>query len=79
MKEKEVVVISRNWNNPSISIKVTLDGISLATDLNDFMAALVEEMGNPTMLVTKAQLAARIELARAAVVEKIKAESVKVM
>jgi hypothetical protein len=79
MKEKEVVVISRNWNNPSINIKVTLEGISLETSLMDYMAALVEEIGNPTMLVTKAQLATRLEAARVAVVEKIKAESVKVM
>lgn len=79
MRTQDVVTISREWNNPQIHITVDVYGIALQMGMGDFIAALVEEMGNPTLLVSKAQLAAKPDLAKQAVIEKVKAESVKVM
>lgn len=50
------VVISRHWNNPAISVSVDLDGIALSMGLADFLDAVAQEMGNPTLLVTQAML-----------------------
>lgn len=50
------VVISRHWKNPAISVSVDLDGIALSMGLADFLDAVAQEMGNPTLLVTQAML-----------------------
>lgn len=66
------VIISRYWNNPKINYLVTDKEITMVTQLNDFITALATEVGNPTLLITKAQLEAKLKLASAAVCEKIK-------
>ncbi len=69
------VVISRYWHHPQISYRVTNDSISLGTDVRDYLAALVEEIGNPSMIMTKKQLLERLIAASHAVHGRIKESS----
>ena len=79
MIDKDVVVISREWANPEIRIQVNANGIALGISLDDFMAAVADEVGNPTLMLTKAQLATKMQAAKGVVLEKVKAESKRVM
>lgn len=60
---KEVVLISRNWDNPEIKITVTDKGISIEMSLTDFITAVSEETGNPTLMFTTEQLRRNLQLA----------------
>lgn len=53
---KEVVLISRNWDKPEIKIQVTDKGIGLEMSLSDFINSIALEIGNPTLLFTTDQL-----------------------
>jgi hypothetical protein len=45
------VVISRHWNNPNISYTVLREGIEIQMDLDEYLLAMVEEIGNPAILM----------------------------
>lgn len=59
MKSKLTV---RRLHGQALEVLVVLDnnGIHLETPIEQFINALVEEAGNPTLLVTKAGLKARL-------------------
>ena len=76
---RSLVTVTREWHNPQINIHVTHLDIKLDITLDDFLKAIVEEAGNPTMLLTKAQLLARLEKAAEVVVDKVKQESIKIV
>jgi hypothetical protein len=76
---KESLVISRHWGNPEIKITVNQEKIELLTNIKDFTDALIAEIGNPLMILTRAQLKQRIENAAHVVIEKIKEASAQVM
>lgn len=50
------VVVSRKWNGPAIEAFYNIDEVGAACSVEDFINVLVEEVGNPTLLVTKAKL-----------------------
>ena len=79
MTEKEQVVISRHWNNPHIRVTVTNALIGIEMLLEDYITAVVEEMGNPTKLVTRAQLKKQMTAASEEVCRKMKQATTKVM
>lgn len=76
---KSMVTVSRFWDNPKIFSKVTSDYIALSIDLDDFYAALLDEIGQVATALTKKQMIKKMKLAGNAVIEKIKEESVKVI
>lgn len=69
------VIISRYWERPEISVEITQEKIELSMPLTEFVKALAEEMGNPAMLVTQAQLLKRLDIASSVVVSKMKEAS----
>ena len=73
--EKTTVTVSREWHRPEIVTRVTQKDISLEIDLDDFLVALAEETGNPTLLLTKERLKTRLLECSVKVVNKIKEES----
>ena len=75
----EYVTISRHWRKPEIHTTVTTKEIALSIKLEDYLSALVEELGSPWSIMTKAQLAEKLRVASATVVSKVKRESTKVM
>ena len=62
------ITILRRWNNPRIEINVSNESIGITMSLDDFIAALTDEVaeplvrqvvqdaGNPTLWFTKTQL-----------------------
>lgn len=93
MSEKQIVTISRYWNNPKIHTKVNFlvskqhlpgssedkGSIQLSIELEDYINALVEETQGILTTCTKAQLKVKLHKASKAVLSKIKEESAKVM
>jgi len=58
------VVIARKWAKHTISITVNEEEIKLSMPLDDYFAAILEELGSPTFVLTKSQLADKLHLAR---------------
>jgi hypothetical protein len=69
-------VVSRKWNNPTINITMNSKEIALEMDAKEFLGTLVEIVGNPTFLVTKAQHLSKLNEAMEQVVEEVKRASV---
>ena len=78
MIPKDVITISRHWNNPQIRTQLTFEGISLSCSLEDFLTALSQEMGW-TATPTSASTLSKLKTCAEVVCARIKEESVKVM
>ena len=48
--EREKLVISRYWGHPEITVTVNKDRITVITELNDFLKAVLEELKDPSVL-----------------------------
>lgn len=79
MTPKQAVVISRCWDNPSISIKVTDKEIGIEMNLADFITALAQEVGSPALLFMQQTLLEYMRLASERIIESMKQETAKVM
>lgn len=77
------VVIKRAWSDPQISTSVSVDadkkGIAVRMPLVDFVRELAAEVGNPTLLVTRAALLTRLQAAAELVCREMKQATSKVM
>lgn len=74
---KEIVTISRYWNQPYIKINVTDESISLSISMDDFLSAVKKEIGSVRWVVKDETFEYRLDKAVRSVLEKIKEESVK--
>jgi len=74
---KHIVTISRYWDNPQIAITVDEEHIDLKIDIEDFLAALKDEIGSVRYIVTEKGFEERFDKAALNVMEKIKEESIK--
>ncbi len=70
---KQIVIISRKWNHPKISMVVTDEMLSFAIDLPDFIDSVKVEMG------LSKESSKMIDQAVDNVLKGIKGESVRVM
>lgn len=77
--EKHVVHISRKWNNPRIFIDVDNTGIDIKMDLDEFVSAILEEIGSPALTITRTQLKNKIKLAVEEVCLEMKKQTTPVM
>ncbi len=75
---KETVVVSRAWKNPEIKVFVSVTEVGAGMELETFLRTIVEEMGNPTLLVTKQQLLNKVFAAKDAVVNEMKKATIHV-
>lgn len=66
------IVVSRKWSKPQIEAFVSQEEVGASIDLDEFIAAVVEEIGNPTTLVTKAGLKSKLEIAAEAVLSELR-------
>lgn len=73
------VVVSRNWHQPDISLLVTDERIELWMEMDDFVKAVVTEIGNPTLMVTQSQLQKKLQAAATKVLEGMKRETVQIV
>ena len=76
---KNVLTVSRKWHAPEISHKVTLEGIEISIPLEDYLTALVAEVGNPALILTAKSLQKALDSASLKVVQGIKDETAKVV
>ena len=79
MKQTIVVVLGRKWHNPEITITVSDKEIGISMALDDYIQAMLTELGSPTMIMTAAQLASKIRTARNAVENGMKQTSIQVV
>lgn len=77
--EKDVVVISREWHNPNIRMVVNPKGINISMSVDDFIMALAEEVGSPTMILTRVAFLKKLQASSFTVLDGMKRESKKVM
>lgn len=73
--EKHTVLVSRLQGNPAISIDITQAGIFIGLALDDFLTDLLDRVGSPVGIFTKAQLEAKLRAAADATVYAMKAET----
>lgn len=78
-EERTQAVISRHWDHPVISVTVNRKQIALATDMTDFMNAVLAEVGSPLWVLTRKDLQERVQAATKVVIEKLKEASNQVM
>ena len=79
MRPGTFITISRYWNNPKISTTISMEGIALQSDLDDFVEAIIREIGPITWIVTEKQFREKVSTAVHKVTEMIKEESIKVV
>ena len=60
---KAKVVVSRKWTDVQIRAFVTDDAVGAEMMLDDFVKALAAEVGNPALLMTRAQLLEKLQKA----------------
>ena len=72
----EKIVVSRKWNNPNVTAFMENNEVGDKISLDDFINAVVEEIGNPTSLVTKQALRNRLIIASSEVVKEMKKQTV---
>ena len=75
---KEAVVISRQWNNPTIHAYMTVKDVGSEMELDEFLKTILEIVGSPTFTMTKNQLATKIFAAKDQIVVEMKKATVHV-
>ena len=76
---KTKVVVSRKYEGTEIEAFAGDNSIGSRMNLDDFLAALVEEVGNPTTIVTKSALLDKLKFASIAVTFEMKKAVVQVL
>ena len=77
--QRQAVVISKDWHNPEIKVTIRDVGIQLECKLDDFIAALANEMPLPLVMVTRRRLSAEMLDAKNVVLDKLKHASIHVV
>lgn len=72
------VLVSRIRGAPAVTVDITREGTAIAMAFDDFVTALVGELGSPALTFTAAQLEAKVRAASARIVEQMKAERARV-
>lgn len=72
---KEVVHVSRHWDNPEIKVTLYREGISIEISVQDFCKAVVAEIPHPAMVFSREKLQANILGALEVVLNKVKESS----
>lgn len=75
---KTVITVSRKWNNPTIAAFVDTHEVGATMYLDEFIDSLLEEIGSPTFIMTKAQLASKVKTAATTIVDEMKRATVNV-
>ena len=68
----EKVIVSRKWKQPEVTTFVDVEQVGSSISLDDYLISLTEEIGNPTMIVSKAALLKRLQDASSVVVIELK-------
>jgi hypothetical protein len=74
-KQKEIIHVSRHWDNPAITVAVHSDGIAIQITLEDLLRALAYEIDHPAFAMTRAGIEKRMLAAVGTVLNKVKESS----
>ena len=79
--DKHVVLINKRWSEVGapVTVDVTSDDISIRMPLDDYLTALVQEVGNPVFTLTRTTLLSQLRSAALRVNAVMKNETSKVM
>lgn len=75
--ERTVLTVSRLWHHPHIHTTISRRGIAMEMPMEDFLEALMREMGTVALTFTESGLRAQMQSASQRVVDGIKEESAK--
>lgn len=76
---KQVVLVSKKWNNPTIAVGISPDGISIQMPMTQFLDSLVANVGNPTFLLTTAALRVSLQVAADKIQQEMQAATAQAM
>lgn len=77
--DRHYVLASRIRGNPTVTVDITREGTGVAIAFDDFVTALLAELGSPALTFTAAQLEAKVRTASARLVEQMTAERGRVL
>lgn len=66
------VFVSRKWHEPKINVEITDKVIGITMSIEDYHKALIAEIGNPSLIVTKKALETKMNKACKIIVEEMK-------
>jgi len=66
------LVTSRKWHRPEIEAFVSQEEVGARMDIADFITAVIEHVGSPALLVSKAALRIKLEAAAEAVLKELR-------
>ena len=75
---KTKITTSRKWKQPNITTFVSEDEVGAEMDINDFLTALTEELGDPQK-IKKQDLRSKIEIAAQAIIHEMKSKVIHVL
>jgi hypothetical protein len=76
---KSILTISRKWHNPQINTVINTEGIELSIPLDDFIQAVIQELGPVTWMFKDATFQSKLNSSINNVLQGIKEESAKVV
>lgn len=79
MESKAVVTKSRKWHSPEIRAYVNDEEIGLSIKLDDYLQALVAEIGNPLLIMTQSALLSKLRAASVVIEKEMHKASVAVV
>ena len=71
-----MVIISKKFHNPEITYTVVHDGLSLELKLDDYLTALISEIGSPLWMLTPNSLEKKLLAASSKIVQDMKDQTV---
>lgn len=77
MKDKSILTISRKWQQPTVLVKIDIEGIAISVDLVDYIEALIAEIGSIAFVFKKETFAQQLRAANDRVISGLKEESAK--
>ena len=75
---KTKITTSRKWKQPNITTFVSEEEVGAEMDINDFIHALIEELGDPQK-IKKHELQSKLETAVQAIIHEMKSKVVHVL
>jgi hypothetical protein len=76
---KTKLIVSRKWHQPQIETFLSNEEVGASMELTDFIQALSEHIGNPTLLITKGALAQKLQQASDAVLDEIRRATIHIV
>jgi hypothetical protein len=75
---RNLVITSRKWDETKIEVFITDKRIGIHMDLNDFITAVIAEVGSPAPVMRRKTLRSRIEKAAYKIINEMKEQSAKI-